>query len=182
MNKDELRKKYKQIRNNIPDIETKSNIITNKIIKTNMYKESQVIALYSPINNEVYTNSLAEYSLKDGKKVVYPRVLNNSEMAFYEIKSLDELKEGTFKIKEPRKNSKTLVLKDQIDLIIIPGICFDLNKNRIGYGKGYYDSYLKNFSGVKVGICYDKEVTKDIIPSFKSDVKMDYVITEQNIY
>ena len=65
--------------------------------------------------------------------------------------------------------------------MIIPGICFDKSKNRIGYGKGYYDKYLSNTNIKKIGLCYEEQITKEI-KSDKTDIRLDYLITEIKIY
>lgn len=179
MNKKELRKEYKIIRDKIEDRNNKSKAILKNIISTKEYQRSKTIALYSSISSEVKTEELIRISLKE-KRVVLPRINEDNTMDFYEIKSLEDLKTGKFNIKEPIKESK-VVKKEDIDLIIIPGICFDLNKNRIGYGKGYYDRYLSNTKIKKIGICYEKQIVKEIQAN-KTDIKLDYLITETNIY
>lgn len=179
MNKEELRKEYKIIRDKIEDRDNKSKTILKNILSTKEYQRSKTIALYSSISSEVKTEELIRVSLKE-KRVVLPRINEDNTMNFYEIKSLEDLKTGKFNIKEPIKESK-VVKKEDIDLIIIPGICFDLNKNRIGYGKGYYDRYLSNTKIKKIGICYEKQIVKEIEAN-KTDIKLDYLITETNIY
>lgn len=180
MNKEVLRKKYKKIRNNISNQTKKSQQITKKLINEKIYKEAKVIAIYSSIDSEVKTIPLAKIALNNKKTLAYPKIIDKNNMEFYKINCLEELKEGNFHILEPTSNKK--IDKEKIDLIIIPGICFDLNKNRIGYGKGYYDSYLQGTNIKKVGICYEKQITTKTIITDKQDIKMDWIITEENIY
>ena len=91
-----------------------------------------------------------------------------------EIKSLDELKEGMFGIYEPI-NPKEFP-KSEIDFVIVPGIAFDSDLYRLGYGKGYYDKFLSDISPFKLGIC-KKELFLERLPHDKYDVKMDKFIT-----
>lgn len=180
MTKEELRTEYKNIRNNINDKKNKSQKIIKKLIKTKEYQESNTIALYSSIASEVETKELIKVSLKD-KLVVLPKIKENNTMEFFKINNLEDLIIGKFNIKEPRVENKKPIKKEEIDLMIIPGICFDKSKNRIGYGKGYYDKYLANSKIKKIGICYEEQITEKI-ESNNKDIKMDYLITENKIY
>lgn len=179
MNKEELRKKYRIIRDNISSKEEKSKQIINNLISTKEYQNSKVIALYYSIKSEVRTEKLIEISLQAKKIVLLPKVEKNNLMNFYPIKSLNDVQNGTFNIKEPI--SKEIIGKEKIDLMIIPGICFDKNRNRIGYGKGYYDRYLKETNIKKIGICYEEQITDNISPD-STDISLDNLITERNIY
>ena len=76
---------------------------------------------------------------------------------------------------EPMYN-KDNIYKGKIDLIIVPGVGFDQNNNRLGYGKGFYDHFLKNKNIFKIGICF-KEQLLDEIPVNEYDIKMDLIIT-----
>ena len=180
MNKEELRKKFKIIRDNINNRDKKSSEIIKRLINTKEYQKSKVIALYSNISSEVETKELIKISL-ESKKVVLPKINKDNTMDFYEIKCLKDLEIGTFNIKEPKVKNKKPIKKEEIDLMIIQGICFDKNKNRIGYGKGYYDKYLSNTNIKKIGLCYEEQITKEI-KSDKTDISLDYLITEIKIY
>lgn len=183
MKKEEMRKVFKRIRVDIKDKEVKSNIVCDKIIKSEFYNKSKVIGLYSSILGEVDTLRLIEESLKDGKIVGLPKV-RGKELKFYRISKIEDLIFGEdFGIKEPKENIENLIDKNNMDLIIVPGVCFDEVKNRIGFGKGYYDRYLFDAKNVvKVGICFDEQVLRDSnIPVDRYDVKMDMIITNKKI-
>ena len=179
-NKDNIREKYKQIRLNIINKKEKSSIIFNKLIMLDVYKNSKVIAIYKNLNSEVDTNNLIEYSLKNNKKVLLPRIVND-EIRFYTIAADEELIKSNFGVYEPLENNNKLYSKNDINLIIIPGISFDKEKNRIGFGKGYYDKYLKNKNIYKIGLCFDEQIA-DKLPCSENDIKMDIVITDKYLY
>lgn len=184
MDKNELRGIFKKVRENISDKELKSNLITKKVMDTKFYKEVKVIALYCSFSNEVDTLNLINNSLLDGKTVVLP-VTTKEEMKFYRISSIEEIKcINSFGIREPLAKDINLITSNKIDLMIIPGICFDKAKNRIGFGKGYYDKYLIDANNiVKMGICFDEQLLKSrYIVSDEHDVKMDMIITDKKIY
>lgn len=185
MDKSNLRVQYKKIRESIEDRKIKSSEITKKIIQSEFYKESKVVALYSSLLAEVDTASLIIKSLSEKKIVVLPKVVNKEELEFYSISKLEELEgKGTFGIKEPLAKVENFIDKDKIDLMIVPGVCFDRNKNRVGFGKGFYDRYLTHGENIiKVGICFDEQVLQNgFISTDEYDVKMDMIITDKEIY
>ena len=81
-----------------------------------------------------------------------------------------------FNILEP--NNYNLVLKEDIELMIVPGICFDQKGGRIGYGKGFYDNYLNDISPYKIGICFKEQLLiNELIKLSENDIKMNEIIT-----
>jgi 5-formyltetrahydrofolate cyclo-ligase len=180
-----LRDKYKKIRTEIKDKEVKSDIIKQKVINLPKYIKANKIALYYSMDFEVDTINLIQYSINNGKKVYLPRVSENKNLEFYEIKNIEDANiKSIFGIYEPKINLKNKLNKKELELIIVPGICFDKEKNRIGFGKGYYDKFLAGLNDVyKIGICFEDQILqKDIILTDKYDIKVNSIITEENIY
>lgn len=185
MDKSKLRVQYKKIRESIEAREIKSNEITKKIIQSEFYKEAKVVALYSSLPAEVDTASLIIKAVNDRKVVALPKVINKVDLEFYSISKVEKLEgKGAFGIKEPLASVENFIARDKIDLIIVPGICFDKNKNRVGFGKGFYDRYLADKNNIiKVGICFEEQVLQnDFISTDEYDIKMDMVITDKEIY
>lgn len=182
MDKEILRNKFKIIRETITYKELKSNIITNKILSNEIYKKSKVIGLYSSLPFEVNTFRLIEASLKNNKIVALPCVVSKTKMEFYKINSIEDINSlGYLGIKEPEKKISELINKFDIDVIIIPGLCFDKAKNRIGFGKGYYDRYLEDADNIiKIGICFNEQIfTNGYISDKEHDIKMNMIITDK---
>lgn len=173
MDKQTLRKEYLEIRKNILDKDIKSKLIFNKIVNTIEYRQCKTIALYKSLDSEVNTDELIDYSLSVGKIVLLPKVINN-DLVFYKITKETILIKSAFGVYEPIEENN---YNGNIDLIIVPGVCFDKNNNRLGFGKGYYDRYLSNNSIKKIGICF-KEQLLDNIPTDINDMKMDLIITD----
>ena len=127
---------------------------------------------YVSLKNEVDTIKLIKHSLEREKKVAVPKCEGNY-IVFYYINNLEDLKEGSFNILEPKANQMVKDFNNSI--CIVPGIAFDKQNNRIGYGKGFYDRFLKDYKGIKIGLTY-KECICDKIDVDENDVKMDKVI------
>ena len=172
MNKQTLRNKYKEIRKNIKDKEKQDDIIFNKIINLEEYNKSNLILTYVSLKDEVDTMQLIEYSLAQGKKVAVPKC-EGEDIIFYYINNLEDLEKGNFGILEPKTNE--LVNDFTNSICIIPGVAFDKENNRIGYGRGFYDRFLKSYNGIKIGLTY-RECICDKIDTDINDIKMDKVI------
>lgn len=172
MNKQILRNNYKNIRKNIEDKEKQDNVIFNKIIELEEYKQSELVLIYVSLEDEVDTIELIKHSFKKGKKVAVPKCEGNN-IVFYYINKLYDLEKGYFGILEPKTNE---IVKDfDNSICIVPGIAFDKENNRIGYGKGFYDRFLENYNGIKIGLTY-KECICAKIDTDNNDVKMNKVI------
>ena len=182
MDKKELRKKYIELRKNILEKEYKSDLIISKVLENGCFKKSKTIGIYVNIKDEVLTEKLIIESLKLNKIVVVPKVIDKNEMRFYRIKSLDDLVSiNKFSIREPIEDIHNLVLPNKIDLFIVPGVCFDKNKNRIGYGGGYYDKYLIDCSNsYKIGLAFNEQLLDNLyIENNNTDIKLDEIITDK---
>lgn len=176
-----LRKEYILKRKNIENKKEKSDQITKKIIENDFYKNAKIVALYKNLTDEVDTNELIKYSINIGKTVCLPRIVEN-EIRFYKINGCDEiLEKSKFGVKEPIAIEDNYIKKSMIELIIVPGVCFDQNKNRMGFGKGFYDRFLESTSLKSIGICFEEQIVEKL-PVTTNDVKMDLVITNKKIY
>ena len=176
--KNELRKYYKDIRDNIEDKDIKDNKIQDKLMNNKYINDCKLILVYVSFNNEVDTINLIKYFLKD-KLIAVPRI-DNDMMNFYYIKSLSELKKGKYNILEPVTND---MVNDFTSCVsITPGVCFSRDLYRIGYGKGFYDKFYSEHREIyKIGLTYDE----CIIDNFNIDLydqKLDLVITPNNMY
>lgn len=181
--KKDLRKRILSIRNNMPgeDVVNNSRIIRDKIIGLDVFKQSKVIFIYMDFKNEVMTSDLIKHMLSEKKRVVVPYTDTVSTVLIpSEITGESDLKLNSFGYSEPKKISPVNI--EEIDLVIVPGLVFDKNLNRIGFGKGYYDRILNKLkaSARKVAVAHDFQVLEEI-PAEEHDVKMDMIITEKSI-
>ncbi len=164
-----LRKKLLSLRDETGEKE----LCLSHLEEFNEFKNAKTVFCYVSAGSEVGTHSFIGEMLEK-KRVVVPYCTDRcGNMIAVEIKSLDELKEGLFGILEPI-NPKEFP-KSEIDFVIAPGIAFDKDGYRLGYGKGYYDRFLCNLSPFRLGVC-KKELFLEKLPHDEFDVKMDKVL------
>jgi 5-formyltetrahydrofolate cyclo-ligase len=115
------------------------------------------------------------------KTVCLPKLLDE-KIVFFSITNLNDLETGSFSIKEPLLNKDNIC--EEIDTVITPGIVFDRCGYRIGYGKGYYDRYLKHFSKHNrnaVGLGYEFQLMSEPIQYESHDVKLNALVTDKEV-
>lgn len=179
--KSQLRAKHKKIRKSCPP-EKKQQLdfaLQNAFLASEEYKSCDVLFAFASSPIEVDTSLILETTLKDGKKLALPRCRNNfGEMDFYLVTSLSQLEKGAFSIMEPNPEVCEKYEDFSHGLCLVPGLCFDTQGFRLGFGKGYYDRFLQSFSGTSVGLCYSKCI-EHTLPSGVFDRPVDAVITEK---
>lgn len=187
--KKQIRKRIIKLRNSLnkDEILTKSRAIFCKLMKMRIYQSSKVIMCYMDFRNEVVTKEFINISLQKGKMIILPLIdkTENGEKIIIpcEIKNIEsELEEGVLGIYEPKRDTCKEINPLNIDLIVVPGVAFDFMKNRIGYGAGYYDRFLKTArkDATKVGVAFELQILKKI-EAREYDVPLDMIITEERI-
>ncbi len=154
-------------------------IIFNKVINSEDYKNSDTIFIFVSYNNEVDTHKIIKQALKDEKVLCVPRIISKEEgMDIVQIKTFEDLKQGSYGILEP-KDSKLKVEEKSIDLSYLPGLAFDIKGGRVGYGGGFYDRFLVKVreDSKKIGLAYKFQVFSEV-PMDKHDVFIDGIITD----
>lgn len=162
-------------------------IIECRFYETKYYKEAEKIFIYISFDSEINTKSMISRAIADGKKVYVPRTEYKTKlMEAIEIKSLDNLiEEEKYGILEP-SIEEPAIDPNELDLIVVPGVAFDRNGGRMGYGAGYYDRYFKRIDNsntkriTKLVLAYDFQILNKV-PMNKQDVPIDFIITEKNI-
>lgn len=154
-----------------------SEMILKRLEETELFRQASCIALYYSIPGEVQTADFLEKWF-DKKQLLLPLVVGD-DLRLLSYKGKETLRPGAFGIPEPA-DQKPTVFESEIDLIIVPGVAFDRQLNRMGRGKGYYDRLLATLQIPKIGICYDFQL-QDTVPVEPFDKKMDLIITEKEI-
>jgi len=157
------------------EIESRSAILAEKLFSTVQYRDCKSLYAYLSFNQEVRTNPIIQRAWADGKRVAVPKVVGD-EMVFIWIDSFEGLApQGAFHILEPIEDGP--VASDETALILMPGLAFDPQGHRVGYGGGYYDRFLeKEPDHPLVALCYDFQLY-DRLEVEAHDVPVDLVIT-----
>ena len=159
MDKNEVRQLIMNRRHELSDedIEMQSGLIIDRLKKSDIYKTSENVFLYMSYNREVDTYMLLSQCFMDGKKVYAPKVLSKTQMEFYCLSDEAKIRDGLF---------------------IMPGLAFDYDFHRIGYGGGFYDRYLsEDNTFIKAALAFDFQLLESI-PYEEHDLKPDYIITQ----
>jgi len=155
-----------------------------RLSKLSLYKEAKTIVFYYPIKGELDLRRMLRKALVK-KKVCLPFTdLANKRLRIYHVQDLDrDLAKGTFGIKEPRGEKIKEVDVREIDLVIVPGLAFDRQKNRLGRGGGFYDRFLKEIpdSAKKIGAAFDFQVTESLPVNLSQDQKVDLIVTDSRV-
>jgi len=176
-----LREKLKELRERLSDDEVKgkSSEITKRLLQLQEYVNAKTVMFYMGVNKEVQTEDAVSNALAANKKVAVPVTdLDNGRIIASHLESLNSMKPGAYGIPEP--NDVKEVDAKQIELVVIPGLAFDEKGNRVGYGLGFFDKFLKNFNGKKIALSYESQIV-DMIRTTEQDVAVDKIITEQRV-
>tara|TARA_A100001011_G_scaffold384085_1_gene456212 strand:- start:497 stop:1036 length:540 start_codon:yes stop_codon:yes gene_type:complete len=177
VNKSEIRKKILKIRKkkNTKNLQINFQSII-KILKKNKCS-GKILGAYYPYNYEINIIQILEKFEKLKYFISLPKIIKNSEMNFFNWSTKDPLIINKYGIPEPISNRVKYP-----DILLVPLVAYDKNFNRIGYGGGFYDRYIKRIKKIKkittIGLAYSFQKVKKI-PINKYDIKLDFIITER---
>lgn len=148
--------------------------VVNKITTNPRVINAHTILLYYSLGDEVNTHTLIDLLLSQGKKILLPYVIDQENMEIRQYTGPYDLKPSSYGIMEPTGNRYDNI--SDIDVVLVPGMCFDKSGNRLGRGKGYYDRFLKKIpAAYKIGVCFEFQ-KQEAIPTGQYDVRMDQII------
>ena len=185
--KSSLRSNYLTARRRI-DPATKAALdarILERLAGFDLYADAGLVLAYVSYGNEVDTRAVIESALASGKRVAVPRVLpHKHKMDFYEIDGMGDLEEGFKGTLEPRRGvSSPLGTVDLLGSVcLVPGLVFDAEGHRIGYGGGYYDRFLQFYPGDKIALARSAQVSSNPLPTESSDVPVDFIVTDSGVW
>lgn len=181
--RNEISKRRDQLSSEVRD--QLSDQIKIQLEKVFDYQEAQTIACFVSFRSEVNTIPLIKDRLEKEKRIVLPITnLDEREIFFSELKDFDqELELGTYGILEPKPEYIRPIEVEEIDLVLMPGLVFDEQGYRIGYGGGYYDRFLSKMAKrpLLVALAFDLQVIGESIPFEKFDIPVDLVVTEKGV-
>ena len=156
--------------------------ITKKLLASPEYADAATVLTYVSVSSEVSTRMFIERALCDGKTVAVPRCLPGYRLEFVAITSLEQLVAAPFNLLEPSRELPALI-EDQMSnaICIVPALLVDTKGYRLGYGAGFYDRFLSTYSGKKICLAYQQNLSKTMLPHTEFDVPVDMVITESGV-
>ena len=184
--KKNIRKELLKKRNTLTEEQREkySKLIQETLFLLPEYVASEIILIYISYQSEVSTIKIISHALKEGKKVFCPKVLDAGIMEFYELTSLEDVICGYKNIPEP--NTTTIFCPETENskfIMLMPLVGFDIWKNRLGYGGGFYDRYISKFSQLKkIALAFECQKYENILPFEETDRKPDHIITERGLY
>jgi len=186
-NKD-LRKFYINLRDKISSdirIVKSSKIVDNLLaLLESDFKGADIFLCFYPFASEVDLRSLYSVLLRNDKRLYFP-VSNskNHKLNFLQISDLSaDFHIGSYNIMEPNENLKELNFGNQNIIAITPGVVFDKNMNRIGYGGGFYDRFFAEHPDIiRVGVCFEEQLVNGIRPQ-SHDIAMNYIVTDNEVW
>lgn len=175
----------KTLLNKRKDIPQEKKVIYDKeisklIINSDYFKNAEQVLVFASADYEFDTRYIIERCRLLYKRVFYPVCIDSDgNMEFLKTESVGDLQYGMYNILEPKPTCKKYIPSEN-DVVIVPALSVDKNGNRIGYGKGYYDRFLKNFNGISICPCYEEMVT-DTLPTDENDIKINILVTENQV-
>lgn len=161
--------------------EQASHQIFQSAIKISQIRQALIVGLYWPHGGEVDVLPLWHHLMAQNKRVCFPRAARNSqEIEFALVRNESELHAGAYGIFEPKPEMPG-VIKGDIDLVVIPGLAFDKKGYRLGWGKGYFDKWLKDYTGFRLGVAYEFQVIDELLHE-AHDEKVQVILTEQRFF
>ncbi|RWW99671.1 5-formyltetrahydrofolate cyclo-ligase [Flavobacterium cerinum] len=186
MTKKELRLKYKILREALPltEIEDKSIDIANNVLDLDIWKKNTYFHLYLTMEeqHEVQTSHILNILAGKDKEVIVSRSdFEHFKMIHYLLTDNTKLKKNLYGIPEPIDGIE--VPSQRIDVVFVPLLAFDENGQRVGYGKGFYDRFLKECKPdvIKIGLSFF-EAEEELIEVQDTDVPLDYCVTPTRVY
>lgn len=184
--KKQLRREAIKRRNSLSPLQVaeKSASIINRLLVLDEYLNARRIMVYLDFRNEVRTGDLVAGAMADAKNIAVP-VTDRAKVSLTPsliINFPGDLQPGPWGILEPKPQALRPLDPAELDVVITPGVAFDLSGYRIGYGRGYYDRFLRRTGAgaIFIGLAYDFQVLPDIFPG-PHDIPVHIIITEDRI-
>ena len=158
----------------------KSKKIVEHLSTSSLFLENERILCYAALPAEADLTGIRTLCTEMGKHIAFPKVCGDT-ILFFETFPRDILSEGTFHVPEPDTEEKSPVLWEDA-LCLTPGVAFDRDGNRLGYGKGYYDRFFAHHPAtLRCGIAFMEQVSETTLPVEGTDLPMQYLVTEEGI-
>ena len=162
------------------DWSRRSLAIVDKMVSMDVIRKSRMLHVTYPINNEVDIRPFIRWLWSRGKRVVMPRAdFREGALHNYLVQSFSELEPTRFNLYEPKETNTPH--DGELDIIIVPGVAYDVQLNRLGYGGGFYDRFLKDQKACLIAPAFDFQIVP-ILPVEPHDRAVDLIVTEMSQY
>lgn len=176
LQKQELRNQAIAARRALTNCGVRNQVIAERLESHKAFQSARTLLTYVSLAEEVDTHPIIEHALHSGRAVAVPRVAENHRLDWVRIDSINALTPGAFAVLEPTGTAE-LLSTFQEPVVLVPGVAFDRAGHRLGWGQGYFDRFLTEFSGTSIGLAFDCQLY-DGLPFEAHDRPVDYVITE----
>lgn len=162
------------------EIESKSKKIMDRLFELSEFAAAETVMFYASKPDEVQTFDMMRKAMEKGKRVVLPiTIKEDKRLVLSEIRSVDDLAAGEYGIMEPQDVMELQL--NEIEVIVVPGIAFDEDGDRLGHGMGYYDKLLKHAKDATfIGLAFEFQIVEDI-PEEDHDVSVHKIVTEERV-
>lgn len=164
------------------DLQKKRNIeesMRELLFSSSLWKEATHIGVTLSSSLEWDTRMIVQNAWAQGKVVCVPKTIPSRKgMAFYILTDFDQCAVGHFGMEEPIPEKTKQIPKEQIDLLLVPGLMYNQQGYRVGFGGGYYDRFLMDYPNTTVSLLHSSQLS-DRLPVEEHDVPVDYIVTEK---
>ncbi len=176
----EFKKKIKQI--SLQERRKQEQQICQQLCRLDVWKNAKTIALTLPMEHELNLDYVFKKAKECNKQIVVPITRPHHQMVFVKYDEYGLVKQNNFGIREPIFELSEICPKTQIDLVIVPGVSYSKSGDRVGFGGGYYDRFLEDFTKVKLSLAYDFQLYEETIwQREETDITLDMVITWKGV-
>lgn len=155
--------------------------IHQTLMSHDLWKKSETIGMTISTPLEMDTRFLIEKAWEENKSVAVPKCIPSQKfLDFRRLSSFNQLESVFYGLQEPIVSLTPSVQKEELDLLLVPGLCFDQRGYRIGFGGGYYDRYLLDFKGIKAALALDEQVLEKV-PEEAHDIPVDFIFTPTQV-
>lgn len=161
------------------DLDTQ--LVHQRLQSLDLWKESKGIAVTVSRGSEMDTLPLIQLAWLQKKRVAVPKCDPvTKQMTFRCLTSFDQLESVYYGLMEPIENKTTRMSPEELDVMIVPGVCFDKWGYRVGHGGGYYDRYLVHYKGQTVSLAFDEQV-RLLVPHEAHDIPVQWLVTPSRV-
>ncbi|RCW65369.1 5-formyltetrahydrofolate cyclo-ligase [Saliterribacillus persicus] len=167
------------LRHNQAALKKREQDIYQHLFQSTIWKNARTIGVTLSMPHEINTYPIIEQAWQEGKYIAVPKTFPEThQLKFYRLQNFNDLRRGFKNIYEPICTDSKIISSNIMDMIIVPGLVYDYSGYRIGYGGGFFDRYLADYTNIKVAILYQAQL-KPAIPRDSFDIPVDILITEK---